>query len=62
MNSSKKKTTNETSVMTLSDVFETLKAVGQGDQEAPNWAGEKVYIGFEAKHYWENREFKSKRS
>ena len=48
--------------MTLSDVFETLKAVGQGDQEAPNWAGKKVYIGKEAKHYWENREFKSKRS
>lgn len=48
--------------MTLSDVFETLKAVGRGDQVAANWAGKKVYIGFEAKHYWENCEFKSKSS
>ncbi len=44
--------------MTLSDVFETLKAVGRGDQVAPKWAGKKVYIGFEAKEYWENIGFK----
>ncbi len=58
MNSSKKKNTNEIPVMTLSDVFETLKAVGRGDQVAPKWAGKKVYIGFEAKEYWENIGFK----
>jgi hypothetical protein len=38
MNSSKKKNANEIPVMTLSDVFETLKAVGRGDQVAANWA------------------------
>ena len=54
MNSSKKKNANEIPVMTLSDVFETFKAVGRGDQEAANWAGKKVYIGFEANEYWEN--------
>jgi hypothetical protein len=44
MNSSKKKNINEIPVMTLSDMFETLKAVGRGDQVAANWAGKKVYI------------------
>jgi hypothetical protein len=58
MNSKKIYNTNEIPVMTLSEVFKTLVAVSHGDQEAPNWAGKKVYIGFEAKEYWENLDSK----
>ncbi|SMC56812.1 HVO_A0114 family putative DNA-binding protein [Polynucleobacter kasalickyi] len=50
----KKKMLNEIPVTTLSNVFESIKAVGRGDAELPNWAGGKVYIGDEAKQYWEN--------
>jgi len=60
MNSKKINNTNEIPVMTLSEVFKTLVAVSHGDQEAPNWAGKKVYIGNDAKNYWENLEFKNK--
>jgi len=58
MNSEKNDTSSNVPVMTLSGVFEALKAVGRGDQVAPKWAGKKVYIGFEAKEYWENIGFK----
>ena len=60
MNSKKINNTNEIPVMTLSEVFKTLVAVSHGNQEAPNWAGKKVYIGYDAKNYWENLEFKNK--
>lgn len=50
----KKEKLNEIPVSTLSNVFESIKAVGRGDSELPDWAGGKVYIGSEAKQYWEN--------
>jgi len=61
MNSDKNNISNNIPVMTLSGVFETIKAVGRGVQVAPSWAGKKVYIGKDAEHYWGNLEFKNKR-
>ena len=58
MNSTKKNNSKEIPFMTLLDVFETLQAVGRGVQESPSWAGKKVYVGNNAKTYWENIESK----
>ena len=39
--------------MSLDQVRETIKSVGKGTSNLPNWAGKQVYIGNDAKEYWE---------
>jgi predicted transcriptional regulator len=43
-------------VMSLSEAFDTIKAVGRGEAPLPEWAGKRVYIGEAAQRYWEQLE------
>ncbi len=43
-------------VMSLSEAFDTIKAVGRGEAALPGWAGKRVYIGEAAKQHWERLE------
>ena len=51
-----KNISNQIPVVTLNQVLETITAVGLGKAELPAWAGKNVYIGEEAKEYWEGVE------
>ena len=41
-------------IMTLTDAFAAIKAVGRGQAKLPGWAGKKVYVGNTAKSHWES--------
>jgi hypothetical protein len=43
-------------VMGLSQALETIRAVGRGQAQLPEWAGKQVYIGESAQRHWERFE------
>lgn len=49
----KRTTPSKTPVMSLDQVLATIKSVGKGSAKLPDWAGNMVYIGKDAKEYWE---------
>jgi len=45
--------------MSLGQAFKAIQSVGRGESDLPEWAGQKVYMGDEAKRHWEKVEPKS---
>ena len=48
-------------VMSLSEAFDIIKAVGRGEAPLPESAGTRVYIGEPAQQYWERLETATER-
>jgi predicted transcriptional regulator len=46
-------------VMSLKSVFDTMSKVARGEEKAPDWAGQKVYVGQKAKEEWDTIETSS---
>jgi hypothetical protein len=54
MKNTQEKQSSTISVVTLSDAFAAIKAVGRGQAKLPWWAGKKVYVGTAAMSHWES--------
>jgi len=59
MKNTKEKQASNIPVVTLTDAFAAIKAVGRGQAKLPDWAGKKVYVGTAAKSHWEKVETNS---
>ena len=54
MKNTQEKQSSTIPVVTLSDAFAAIKAVGRGQAKLPGWEGKEVYVGTAAMSHWES--------